>query len=295
VQSLCDEIRARHGGAVQAVLFYGSCLRRNDETEGIVDLYVLLDRYQSGYRNLVLALANKALPPNVFYLELRSGGGLMRAKYALLSLRDFERGTSTRWFHSYLWGRFAQPAVLAYALNDRIAGDVQRALAQAVVTFITRVLPRLSEHFTARELWHQGLTLSYRAELRSERAAKLTHLYEAWEGYYERATRAALGAVPFPVYSVPGTVPPLYHAPLPALVRSRSRLTWTVRSVQGKVLSVFRLAKGLFTFQGGPDYIAWKIERHSGIKVELTGRQRRYPLLALWQVVWRLYRSGAFR
>lgn len=295
VRSLCEEIRARHGSAVQAILFYGSCLRRNDETEGIVDLYVLLDCYRSGYRNLALALANKALPPNVFYLEHPSGGGLVRAKYAVLSLRDFERGTSRRWFHSYLWGRFAQPVVLAYALNERIADDVRQALAQAVLTFISRVLPRISEHFAARDIWQQGLTLSYRAELRSERADKLIHLYESWEDYYEGATRAALGAMAFPVQAVPGMVPPRYHASIPASVRSLSRLAWAIRSVQGKVLSVLRLAKGLFTFQGGPEYIVWKIERHSGIKVELTARQRRYPLLALWQVVWRLYRSGAFR
>lgn len=295
VRSLCEEILARHGSAVQAILFYGSCLRRNDESEGIVDLYVLLDRYRSGYHNLALALANKALPPNVFYLELPSPGGLLRAKYAVISLRDFERGTSRRWFHSYLWARFAQPAVMAYARNDRTAADVRHALAQAVLTFIGRVLPRISEQFTARDLWQQGLTLSYRTELRSERVDKLIHLYEAWEQYYDRATRAALGAVPVQVEVVPGTAPPRYEAAISAPARFLSRLVWAIRSLQGKGLSVLRLAKGLFTFQGGPEYVAWKIERHSGIKVELTARQRRYPLLALWQVVWRLYRSGAFR
>jgi hypothetical protein len=295
VRCLCEEIRGRHGSAVQAILFYGSCLRRNDDSEGIVDLYVLLDHYRSGYGNLALALANKALPPNVFYLELPSGGGLVRAKYAVLSLGDFKLGTSRRWFHSYLWARFAQPAVLAYVADDRTAADVRHALAQAVLTFTGRVLPRISERFTARDLWQQGLTLSYRTELRSERLDKLIHLYEAWEDYYERATGAAVGALPFRVGVVPGTAPPLYEAGISASTRSLSRFTWAIRSLQGKVLSVLRLAKGLFTFQGGPEYIAWKIERHSGIKVELTARQRRYPLLALWQVVWRLYRSGAFR
>jgi hypothetical protein len=295
VRSLCEEILARYASSVQAVLFYGSCLRRNDESEGIVDLYVLVDRYRSGYRNLALALANKALPPNVFYLELPSARGLLRAKYAVLSLPDFARGTSRHWFHSYLWARFAQPAVVAYALNDRVAAEVRHALAQAVVTFIGRVLPRISEQFTARDLWQQGLTLSYRTELRSERLDKLVHLYEAWEEYYEQATCAALGAIPVRVEVLPGTAPPRYHAAISAPTRFVSRLAWAVRSLQGKVLSVLRLVKGIFTFQGGPDYVAWKIERHTGIKVELTALQRRYPLLSFWQIVWRLYRSGAFR
>ena len=34
-------------------------------------------------------------------------------------------------------------------------------------------------------------------------------------------------------------------------------------------LSVLRLLKALFTFEGGLDYIAWKLERHSGQRIEV--------------------------
>jgi hypothetical protein len=295
VRRLCDELLSRYGSAVEAVLFYGSCLRRNDETEGIVDLYVLVDSYRSAYPGLALALGNTLLPPNVFYLELPWGEGLVRAKYAVLSLADFQRGTSQRWFHSYLWGRFAQPATLVYARNPEISQEVQKALAQAVVTFISRVLPNLPECFTAREVWQLGLSLSYRAELRAERVEKLVHLFEVWRAYYEQVTCAAIPALSFPVELVSEAEPFLYQASIPAPSRSLGRLWWVLRSLQGKLLSVLRLFKGLFTFQGGPEYVLWKIERHSGIKVELTARQRRHPLLAVGWVVWRLYRSGAFR
>ena len=295
VRPLCDEILSRYGSAVQAILFYGSCLRRNDETEGIVDLYVLVDSYRSAYRSWTLTLGNTLLPPNVFYLELPWREGLVRAKYAVLSLADFQRGNSRRWFHSYLWGRFAQPAAVVYARNLRITQAVQQALAQAVVTFISRVLPSLPECFTAREVWQDGLSLSYRAELRAERVEKLVHLFEVWRDYYEQATSAAMSALSFPVEPVSEAEPCLYRASIPAPSRALGRLSWALRSVQGKLLSVLRLFKGLFTFQGGPEYVLWKIERHSGIKVELTRHQRRHPLLAVGRVVWRLYRSGAFR
>lgn len=295
VHPLCDEIRSRYGSAVQAVVFYGSCLRRNDETEGIVDLYVLVDSYRCAYPKGTLAAANRLLPPNVFYLERRWGEGLVRAKYAVLSVPDFSRGTSRRWFHSYLWGRFAQPAALIYARDAQIAEQVHQALAQAVVTFISRVVPILPVRFTAREVWQEGLALSYRAELRAERADKVVHLFEAWQDYYEQVTRAAIPALPFPAELIPETKPLLYYATIPALGRSLSRLAWALRSLQGKVLSVLRLFKGLFTFQGGPEYVLWKIERHSGIRVERNLRQRRYPLLEVGRVLWRLYRSGAFR
>jgi len=79
------------------------------------------------------------------------------------------------------------------------------------------------------------------------------------------------------------------------LRRAAARLGWIGRRTVGKALSLPRLAKGLFTFAGGPEYIAWKIERHSGVAVNLSPRARRYPLLAGWVVVWRLYRRGAFR
>lgn len=71
-------------------------------------------------------------------------------------------------------------------------------------------------------------------------------------------------------------------------------LQWGLRRVQGKFLSVARLIKASFTFDGGIDYLAWKISRHSGVKIELTPWQRRHPLLAGIVLFWRLRRRGAF-
>jgi hypothetical protein len=63
----------------------------------------------------------------------------------------------------------------------------------------------------------------------------------------------------------------------------------------GKILSALRLAKAVFTFDGGVEYILWKIERHSGVRAHTTPWQRRHPLLAAPGLAWRLYRRGAFR
>ena len=104
-----------------------------------------------------------------------------------------------RWFHSYIWGRFAQPVGLLYVRNHQVAGQVRSALTQAVLTFIVRTLPRVPSPFTARDLWAIGLGLSYRAELRAERPHKLIRLFEAAPNYYEHITRQALTALSFPV------------------------------------------------------------------------------------------------
>ena len=49
VKALTDEILKRYGNAAQAVLFYGSCFRSGDASEGLVDLYLLVDDYRSAY------------------------------------------------------------------------------------------------------------------------------------------------------------------------------------------------------------------------------------------------------
>jgi hypothetical protein len=47
--------------------------------------------------------------------------------------------------------------------------------------------------------------------------------------------------------------------------RQRWARAWALRRACGKALNALRLAKAAFTFEGGADYLAWKIERHSGV------------------------------
>jgi hypothetical protein len=93
VRLLIDEILVRHGEAVQAILFYGSCLRTGDDLDGLVDLYVLVDTYRAAYTSRIQALFNELLPPNVYYLEREFEEQVVRTKYAVLSLADFQKGT----------------------------------------------------------------------------------------------------------------------------------------------------------------------------------------------------------
>lgn len=295
IHTLADTLLNTYTGAVQAILFYGSCRRTGEDRGGLVDLYVLVDSYRAAYRRSIPAALNKLLPPNVFYLEVPYEDRMVRAKYAILSLTDFKYGTSTRWFHSYIWGRFAQPVGLLYARNNQVAGQVQVALAQAVLTFITRALPQVVPPFTARDLWKKGLELSYRAELRAEKPHKLIRLFEAAPDYYEHITREAFAALSFPVDIQKNDSIHHYSVAIANRTRRINRLDWMVRSWQGKILSVLRLLKGTLTFRGGIDYILWKIERHSGIKVEASPRLKRCPILAACVILWRLYSRGAYR
>ena len=294
IHALVDRLLANYGEAVKAILFYGSCLRTGEDRGGLVDLYVLVNSYRAIEPRRLLAVLNKLLPPNVFYMEVPFEDRIVRAKYAVLSLNDFANGAS-RWYHSYIWGRFAQPVGLIYACDDKIVSYVQSTLTKAVICFIIRVLPCLPDTFTARELWQQGLSLSYRAELRAERPEKLVGLFEAAPQYYEHLTRAALNylSLPFDMQKESSTY--RYTVSIAHHTRRLSRCDWLVRSWLGKLLSILRLLKGLLTFRGGFDYILWKIERHSGVKVEVPSRLKHYPLLGTCVILWKLYRRGAYR
>ena len=295
VNALADHVRDLFQETAQAILFYGSCLRSGDDRDGIVDLYVLVDNYHRSYSKHIWAALNKLLPPNVYYLEIPFEGRTVRAKYAVLSLDDFNRGVSSDWFHSYIWGRFAQPTALVYARNDAVAEQIHRSLARAVKTFIKNVLPQAPDNFSGRDLWYCGLSLSYRAELRAERPEKLVRLYDAAPQYYIDVTAAALQDFTGKGVSVDVNQSECYQLRLAESERERNGRLWRLRFIQGKLLSVLRLLKGWLTFAGGTDYILWKIKRHTGVEEKLTPQLRRYPLLAVCVLGWRLYRRGGFR
>ena len=291
LEALLEELRARFPN-LGAVLFYGSCLQEENELEGLVDLYALVDRYARAYRSRALALANWLLPPNVFYLERALGGGLkVRSKYAVMALWQFERATGPTWFHSYFWGRFAQPAALIWWRDETRRKRTLRALAQAVVTFLTEVTPCAPPQGTLKDLWLSGLRLSYRAELRPEPPARLERLWEKNQDHFLAVTEKAASALPFRL-KVSGHT---YEAQIDETQRRRAALRWRLRIPLGKGLSVLRLLKACFTFQGGVDYALWKIERHTGKRLNLPAPLRQHPLLAFLFYGWRVLLTKGVR
>ena len=295
LQALVEALRERHSAAVNAILFYGSCLRSGDFFDGLADLYLIVDSYTACYARKTRALANWLLPPNVFYTEIGVADQVVRAKYAVLSSADLRNGTSRRWFHSYLWGRFTQPTALAWRRDEAARLMVEASLANARRTFLERVLPRLPAAGRVRDLWQQGLQLSYGAELRAESAGRSAELTAAAVDYYIAVTREAAASLRYPLVLEGDGADTRYRAEIPALSRRLGRAAWMLRAAQGKLLSVARLLKALFTFEGGLDYIAWKLERHSGQRIEIPPRVRRYPLIFVWGLFWNLYRRGVFR
>jgi hypothetical protein len=293
--ALVDAIVRRHGQPVDAVLFYGSCLRRGDPTaaeDSVFDFYVLVDDYRHVYEGRLAAFANALLPPNVFYLEAPWRNRTLRAKYAVVSMRQFCRATSAGAFHSYFWARFAQPVRLPYVRDDRLRAVVVDALSDAVITLARQTVGLLGGTFASGALWTAAFQATYGAELRAERGDRARLIYDADRERYDRLAAAAVQAAGFETKI--GRDGRLSVA-ISEDARRRTVAAWRRRRFVGKLLSVLRLTKGAFTFSGGVDYLLWKIERHSGVKATVTPWQRRHPLLAAPGLAWRLYRRGAFR
>lgn len=287
-------LAARFGEGLQAVILYGSCLRGGDLMDGLVDLYVLVDPTPRAEPRRALRLAGRVLPPNVYYLEAPLGQATVRCKYAVLSLRQFERGTGPAWFQSYLWGRFAQPVRVIWADSPATQTRIEAAFFRAAETLLRRALPALPEAGPVEALWHGALALSYGTELRAERKGRAAELAGHGRDFYTEMTRAVLPRLGgwLSLNDAGGT--PCYHAHVPRAARRLAPLLWGLRRVQGKTLSMARLIKGLFTFEGGLDYLAWKLSRHSGQVVEIPDKVRRHPLIHIWGLCWTLYRRGVF-
>ncbi len=289
---ITDTLHRQYGTNLVAVLFYGSCLRGGDPYEGLVDLYVIVDSYRKANDNLSRTFLNHTLPPNVFYAEFLFEQRTVRSKYGVLSCRDLLRGTSSDWYHSYLWGRLSQPTAIAWSRDDHARACVEKCLRQSVLTFLDRTLPALPEQGSLLSLWTGGLALSYGSELRPETPGRAEELVRHYSEYYHQVTAAATPLLAWPLKIQASEHYQVQITPASRLV---NRFGWKIRGLQGKLLSIARLTKTLFTFTGALDYLIWKLERHSGQSIEVPDRLRRHPLIFAWGFLWRLYRRGIFR
>lgn len=288
-----DSLIMHFGELLDAVILYGSCLHSAISLEeGIVDLYVIVDSYHKAYPERYLANLNAWLAPNVFYIEVPHQGGTLRAKYAVISAHDFRRGAQY-WFHPYIWARFAQPSRLLYCRDDAVREHIYASLAHSVVTFLKSGATALEAGiFDVEEIWTRCLMLTYAAELRAERETRARHLAQANLGAFTRLTEVAAPVLQGILEKQDNGK---YRCLTDPATQQRALWRWRLRRWQGRILSILRLSKATLTFNNSVEYAAWKIERHTGVRVEITPMLRRHPILWGLKVAWRLLRRGVLR
>jgi hypothetical protein len=273
VNTMAEAIAAKHGAASRAVLFYGSCLRQKQLDGLMLDFYLIVSDYRSAYDKRWLAAANRLIPPNVFYFEHDE----LVAKYAVLSEADFAHECWPDAWTVSTAARFAQPSRLVWSADPAAAERVVDIVSRAAPTLLDWTSP-LTSGEDVLALWKRAFSLTLNAELRAEKLTRSAALVDADAERYERFGSVALKQIGKSCHTAAGAA-----------------RWWGAKQRKGKLYSIARLTKAAFTFAGGAEYIAWKINRHAGTNIQLKPWQRRHPLLAGLSLLPRLLRSGAVR
>lgn len=293
-------VEERGGAATRAIVFFGSRkTQARPDAWSAYDFFVIVDRYRPFYDALrasgalrrppaLVAALNRPLPPNQIGLTLGAPGeSTARAKCAVAAADAFARETSPGRRDHFFLGRLCQQTEIVFAADEAARERVVDALASAHALTYDWVRPFLPERFDVGAFCRTFLRVSYAAEIRPEPDGRADALWEAQRGYLTdvygvllRELHAA-GAL---VEHEPGT----YALAEPARAGERRRLAayfW-----RSKIRATVRWAKYVVTFDDWLEFILRKAARHSGQTIELTPRERRFPLVFLWPRVFRYLR-----
>lgn len=266
---LADEAKA------QAVLFYGSNLRTGS-LEGVIDYYVLTP-----------GAAETGLWPRVSYREWEHGAEALRAKIAAMTLAKFAEACRGETLDTTIWARFVQPCALVFARDEAARDAVLDALGQAAQTAVRLAVAVGPKEGEEADYWRALFRATYKAELRVEKSGRENAILEANAAHFSGLLPAALASEGISFEKVEGRI----EAQLPVPQRRAILRWWSKRRRWGKALNIARLLRATRTFDGAGRYAAWKVERHTGVKVKLTPWRERHPILAAPQVLWQVWRA----
>lgn len=280
---------------VRSVLHFGSTRSgASPGTRSAHDLFVVVRDYAGFYRAVggklsrrspaLLAGLNRILPPNV----LHGTGPQGEAKLFVISEADLAHAVGPRPRDHFVRARLAQDVDVCAAVDADAAARADDALRQARRGVIRWVRPFLPGPFSAAELARRMLEVSYAFEIRPESADRVREVFEVQRTFLEREYAAAAGeAVRDGTMVAVADGRFAYSRPASA----RERLAARVWFAASRARATLRWVKYMATFENWLDYVAAKVERRTGMHVELTPLERRWPLLFLWPKFFRVLQS----
>jgi len=295
-RSLVSQLVQSGGGAVAAVLLYGSqLLRSRPDRHSAYDFVVIVEDYGCFYRALrasgelprpawLMKAMAQVLPPNVIAFAPGEGRGEI-GKCQIVSREHFQRALGTAPRDHFMLGRLVQQVETVWSAGPAEAAWVDEQLAGARGGVLTWMAPYLEGPFDAEQLGRRLLEVCYQGELRPEakdRAetifqAQVDHFREAFPEVLERGVaegvlvREGVGAIGAGV---------LYRLASPAPPAQGRR--WRRHFLRSKARATARWFKHMITFANWLPYIVRKVERHSGRAIELTPLERKLPIIFLW-------------
>lgn len=296
---LTNYLARAFGPDAVAVIHYGSHAHRSDaRRESAYDFFVIVDRYGPAYRSLRHSLGSlfsprratllaRILPPNVLSIPERGVPAPLSTKCAVLSLDDLERACSPRARDHFVQGRLFQKVQLPWTRDEHSRTRVANALMNARVGTFAWVRPYLPREFDVETYCRKLLETSYAGEIRPEGgertgvllAAQRDAMVRMYAALLERLAGSTIVAQRAKVYRLASRVGPVY--------RLRVFLYFQI----SRTRATLRWAKYIALYEGWLDYIVQKIARRSGMEIELTPRERRWPLIFLWPKALRYLRT----
>ncbi len=287
------------GPTAVALIHYGSHAHGAGATaESAHDFFVIVDNYSDAYQSLaatvgtryrpgLAALLNRVLPPNVIAIADPDATPRAPAKIAVFSLRAFRRACSPWSADLFVRGRLFQVARLVWARDEQSRLAVVNATLEARAGSFEWGRAFLRAPFDVETYCRILLTTAFASEIRPETADRIAslldvqrttlhHMYGALLTWLQRAgTLRQEGAL---YRNVGG------HGTWDTLLAS-------VYMRRSKLRATLRWAKYVALYDDWLDYVVGKIARRSGVAIELSSRERRWPLIFLWPKAIRFLRS----
>ena len=308
-RELAEEMVGAGGDQVAAVILYGSQLHRSSPNiHSAWDLVVVVDSFPPFHRALrasgnhsrspvLLNLMGTVLPPYVTAFA-PWGEGRPLAKCVVLRRDQFRRAMGRHARDHFLKGRLVQHVETVWARSPGIAEDIEGILASSRRETLDWVGPFLDERpFDSARYSQEMLRVSFAAEVRPESSDRVMEVWGSQAGWFVESFQEVLeGAAEDAVLKpVDAEGPGPREAPHYLLAHPPggwARIRYRSYFFRSKFRSVARWFKHVVTFNDWLTYIQRKVERRTGMKVELTPAERRWPLLLLWPKVIKVLREG---
>jgi len=295
IHQAADALVAAGGGSVAAILLYGSHVQNSSPDRwSAYDFLLITDSYRSFFRSLVagghhgkpawvLTALSQILPPNIISFEpgRKDGPG---AKCAVVTPGHFQRALGPRSRDHFLKGRVVQKLALVWSRGPEERRLVLSALREARDGIVHWVRPFLRGDFDLERFAETMLRVSYRGEIRPESPGRVEQVFRS-----QREILIAIGEESLDaaverreVLRVPGGY---RWAESPGNAR---HWIYSLYFSLSKARAFLRWFKYIVTFEGWAEYITRKIERRAGFVVEVTERERRWPLIFLWPKMFRV-------
>ena len=280
------------------VVFFGSRLLGTSPGESsAADLFVVVENYLRFYEAIgsrlptsrhsgIMAALNRVLPPNIIYVN-DPGGLRAGAKCFIVTEGDLAHELSADAKDHFFRGRLSQRVHIVHARSGKDRVAMERRIEAARYLTLEWVPLFLGEAFTVAEYCRRMLEVSYAAEIRPEARSRVAEVFAAQSSFF----RLAYGRV---LQEAAAAGELLVDGDAYRLARRPSRRErWRVGHFfrRSKYRATLRWFKYMLTFDDWLDYIVRKIERRSGVRIELTKSERRFPIIFLWPKALRVIRA----